>query len=124
MADDTVETTTTIDVSGDPAAISEALAPEPKAKAPAKAKATEPAVDLSQYVPVFRDEDGELIPRNSILRVATTEKVNGNLRALDGTLITPEPVTDLHGPDIRDGDWFTTQYRAGFIRVDTVKKIR
>lgn len=111
--------------------------PQSKNTKPAEEKATQTAeeslskveevgeaVPASAYVPVFLDEEGEQIPRNSILRVCTTEKVAGNLRALDGTLITPEPVAELHGPDLRDGDWFTTQFRAGFLRVHSVKKIR
>lgn len=91
---------------------------------PAAAAAAEPAdpEDDPKYVPIFRDEEGERIPRNSLIRVVTT--TTRNLRALDGTLITPEPTAELKGPDVRKGDWYTVQYQAGLIQVDSIKKMR
>lgn len=107
-------------VAAEEAAVAEAEKP----KVTAKSSAVESAdpEDDPRYVPIFRDEDGERIPRNSMLRVHTT--FDGNLKALDGTLITSQPVTDLEGPSIRKGDWFTTQFAAGLIAVDGVKKIK
>lgn len=78
--------------------------------------------DDAQFVPVFVDEDGERIPRNSIMRICTTGK--GNLRSLDGLHITDEPVAELHGPNVKKGDWYTTQFLAGLIKVDSTKKLR
>lgn len=78
--------------------------------------------DDSQYVPVFVDEDGERIPRNSIMRICTTGK--NNLKSLDGLHITDEPVAELHGPNVKKGDWYTTQFLAGLIKVDSTKKLR
>lgn len=78
--------------------------------------------DDPAYVPIFRDEEGERIPRNSLIRLVTT--TGRNLRALDGTLIGPSPEAELKGPDVRKGDWYTAQYQAGLIQVDSVKKMR
>lgn len=76
----------------------------------------------SGLIPVITDEDGERIPKNSILRVRTT--TNYNLKSLDGTLVTPTADAEFHGPDIRKGDWLTTQFEAGLIVVDNVKKLK
>lgn len=78
--------------------------------------------DDPAYVPIFRDEEGERIPRNSLIRLVTT--TGRNLRALDGTLVGPSPEAELKGPDVRKGDWYTAQYQAGLIQVDSVKKMR
>lgn len=78
--------------------------------------------ESAQYVPVFLDEDGEKIARNSILRICTTGDFN--LRSLDGLHITSEPTAELHGPNVKDGDWYTAQFKAGLLRVDSVKKLR
>lgn len=93
---------------------SSAVEPEPEA-------AAEPQDDPA-YVPVLLDENGDRIPRNSLIRLVTT--TGRNLRALDGELITPEPVAELKGPDVRRGDWYTVQFEAGLIAVDSVKKLR
>lgn len=105
-------------------AADEAAAAE-AAKAPAApaAPTTEAAEeDDPTVVPVFKDEDGEPIPRNSIIRLVTT--TGRNLRALDGTLIEPEPTCELKGPDVKRGDWYTVQFEAGLIAVDSIKKLR
>lgn len=91
------------------------------AAAEAQAKATAEDDD-QRYVPVFLDEDGERIPRNRVLRLVTT--TNQNLRSLDGALITPEPTCELNGFDVRKGDWYTVQYQAGLIVVDSTKKAK
>lgn len=95
---------------------SSAAEPKPEPEA-----AAEPQDDPA-YVPVLLDENGDRIPRNSLIRLITT--TGRNLRALDGELITPEPVAELKGPDVRRGDWYTVQFEAGLIAVDSVKKLR
>lgn len=80
------------------------------------------AEEDAKFVPVFTDEDGEKIPRNSRIRVQTT--TGRNLRALDGTLITPEPSIELNGPDIRKGDWYTVQFAAKLIEVVSTRKLK
>jgi len=73
-------------------------------------------------VPVLTDEDGDLIPVNSLIRLAT---VNGrNLRSPDGLMITGAGTSEVNGFDIREGDWYTVQFAAGLLRVDSYKKIR
>ena len=95
----------------------------PKPSEPeAEQKASSDPEDDPKYVPIFRDEEGERIPRNSLIRLVTT--TGRNLRALDGTLIGPSPEAELKGPDVRKGDWYTAQYEAGLIAVDSVKKMR
>jgi hypothetical protein len=108
-------------VTEEEAAVAEAEKPKGAAKSSTAVEPADPEDD-PRYVPIFRDEDGDRIPRNSMLRVHTT--FDGNLKALDGTLITSQPVTDLEGPSIRKGDWFTVQFAAGLIAVDGVKKIK
>jgi flagellar biosynthesis GTPase FlhF len=110
----------------------EALKIQEKAQAEAQAKlnaaANAPAPDAvdeeddPKYVPIFRDEDGERIERNRVLRLVTT--TGQNLRALDGSLITPDPTCELNGFDVRKGDWYTVQYAAGLILVDSTKKAK
>ena len=95
---------------------------EQKALEPEAAAAPVDPEDDPAYVPIFRDEEGERIPRNSLIRLVTT--TGRNLRALDGTLIGPSPEAELKGPDVRKGDWYTAQYQAGLIQVDSVKKMR
>lgn len=102
-----------------------AAAPKKEQKAPETGAAAAAPVDPEDdpaYVPIFRDEEGERIPRNSLIRLVTT--TGRNLRALDGTLISPSPEAELKGPDVRKGDWYTSQYQAGLIQVDSVKKMR
>ena len=73
-------------------------------------------------VPVLADEDGDPIPVNSLIRLAT---VNGrNLRSPDGLMITGAGTSEVNGFDIREGDWYTVQFAAGLLRVDSYKKIR
>lgn len=95
---------------------------EQKALEPEAAAAPVDPEDDPAYVPIFRDEEGERIPRNSLIRLVTT--TGRNLRSLDGTLIGPSPEAELKGPDVRKGDWYTAQYQAGLIQVDSVKKMR
>lgn len=97
---------------------------KPKETATVEVAAAAPAdpEDDPQYVPILRDEDGERIPRNSLIRLVTTTGLN--LRSLDGELITPDPQMELKGPDVRRGDWYTVQFAAGLIAVDSVKKLK
>jgi len=92
---------------------------------PAQAAATlKKAAQVSKQgsVPVLVDEDGDLIPVNSLIRLAT---VNGrNLRSPDGLMITGAGTSEVNGFDIREGDWYTVQFAAGLLRVDSYKKIR
>ena len=96
-----------------------------KAAEPAQAAATiKKAAQVSKqgYVPVLADEDGDPIPVNSLIRLAT---VNGrNLRSPDGLMITGAGTSEVNGFDIREGDWYTVQFAAGLLRVDSYKKIR
>ena len=91
------------------------------AQAPAAIKkATQ--VSKQGSVPVLADEDGDPIPVNSLIRLAT---VNGrNLRSPDGLMITGAGTSEVNGFDIREGDWYTVQFAAGLLRVDSYKKIR
>lgn len=89
----------------------------------AEEKAAEKAArDEAKLVPVFLDEDGKRIPRNSLLRVQTTGP--HNLQALDGTVITPQPTVELNGPDLRAGDWYTCQFEEGLIEVVSTRAIK
>ena len=96
-----------------------------KAVEPVQAAATIKKADqVSKQgsVPVLTDEDGDLIPVNSLIRLAT---VNGrNLRSPDGLMITGAGTSEVNGFDIREGDWYTVQFAAGLLRVDSYKKIR
>lgn len=96
-----------------------------KAAEPAQAAATiKKATQVSKQgsVPVLADEDGDPIPVNSLIRLAT---VNGrNLRSPDGLMITGAGTSEVNGFDIREGDWYTVQFAAGLLRVDSYKKIR
>lgn len=92
-----------------------------KAKTDDEAAAEKAAAEEAKYVPVLTD-GGDRIPVNSTVRVKTT--FNGNLRSLEGVLITPAGGADVHGPDVKDGDWITTQFKAGLIEVDSIKKIK
>lgn len=106
------------------AQLDEAAAPAGQAPSPteAEADARAQAEEDAQYVPIFVDEDGEKIPRKTILRLVTT--TGQNLRSLDGALITPEPTCELNGFDVRRGDWYTVQFAAGLIKVDSTKKAK
>lgn len=98
--------------------VAEAVEPA-QAAAPIK-KATQ--VSKQGSVPVLADEDGDPIPVNSLIRLAT---VNGrNLRSPDGLMITGAGTSEVNGFDIREGDWYTVQFAAGLLRVDSYKKIR
>lgn len=93
------------------------------AQAPAEAPvaAAKPASKASaEFVPVFT-EDGEAIPRNSVLRVRT---VSGSLMDPSGNRITENNPVELLGPDIIVGDWYTVQFEAGLLVVDSVKKLK
>lgn len=92
-------------------------APAAGNKPAAKAGAAKEAV-----VPVFTDEDGAAIPLMSTLRLQTTG--NFALTSNDGTRITQHGLADLHGPDVREGDWYTSQFKAGLIMVESVKKLK
>lgn len=96
-----------------------------EAAEPAQAAATiKKAAQVSKQgsVPVLADEDGDPIPVNSLIRLAT---VNGrNLRSPDGLMITGAGTSEVNGFDIREGDWYTVQFAAGLLRVDSYKKIR
>ena len=96
-----------------------------KAVEPAQAAATiKKAAQVSKQgsVPVLADEDGDPIPVNSLIRLAT---VNGrNLRSPDGLMITGAGTSEVNGFDIRECDWYTVQFAAGLLRVDSYKKIR
>lgn len=112
---------------------SEAQAEAARLAEEAKAKAKEELEDGGEqkdeeeeedptFVPVLVDESGERIARNSLIRVVTTTGLN--LRSLDGELVTPDPVCEVKGPDIRKGDWWTTQFAAGLIAVDSTRKMK
>lgn len=102
----------------EPAELAETVEPKQVA-APAK-KVTQ--VSKQGSVPVLADEDGDPIPVNSLIRLAT---VNGrNLRSPDGLMITGAGTSEVNGFDIREGDWYTVQFAAGLLRVDSYKKIR
>lgn len=91
---------------------------EPEASKPKKVT----QVSKQGSVPVLVDEDGDQIPVNSLIRLAT---VNGrNLRSPDGLMITGAGTSEVNGFDIREGDWYTVQFAAGLLRVDSYKKIR
>ena len=91
---------------------------EPEASKPKKVT----QVSKQGSVPVLVDEDGDPIPVNSLIRLAT---VNGrNLRSPDGLMITGAGTSEVNGFDIREGDWYTVQFAAGLLRVDSYKKIR
>lgn len=106
------------------AQLDEAAATAGQAQSPteAEAAARAQAEEDAQFVPIFVDEDGEKIPRKTILRLVTT--TGQNLRSLDGALITPEPTCELNGFDVRRGDWYTVQFAAGLIKVDSTKKAK
>lgn len=107
------------------AEVVEAEAVEVEVVEPAQAAASiKKANQVSKQgsVPVLTDEDGDLIPVNSLIRLAT---VNGrNLRSPDGLMITGAGTSEVNGFDIREGDWYTVQFAAGLLRVDSYKKIR
>ena len=88
----------------------------------APAAGNKPAVAKEAVVPVFTDEDGAAIPLMSTLRLQTTG--NFALTSNDGTRITQHGLADLHGPDVREGDWYTSQFKAGLIMVESVKKLK
>lgn len=93
---------------------------EPKQVAASVKKVAQ--VSKQGSVPVLADEDGDPIPVNSLIRLAT---VNGrNLRSPDGLMITGAGTSEVNGFDIREGDWYTVQFAAGLLRVDSYKKIR
>ena len=106
------------------AQLDEAAAAAGQAQSPteAEAAARAQAEEDAQFVPIFVDEDGEKIPRKTILRLVST--TGQNLRSLDGALITPEPTCELNGFDVRRGDWYTVQFAAGLIKVDSTKKAK
>ena len=94
----------------------------PAAPAAGNKPAGKPAVAKEAVVPVFTDEDGAAIPLMSTLRLQTTG--NFALTSNDGTRITQHGLADLHGPDVREGDWYTSQFKAGLIMVESVKKLK
>lgn len=108
------------------AAYSKAFDAEEAAKAkeaPAEPEAAaQEEEDDNLYVPVLHDEEGKRIPRNRLIRLVTT--TGRNLRSLDGELITPEPTMVLKGPDVRKGDWYTVQFQAGLLAVDSTKLLK
>ena len=115
-----VETVEAVEVVEAAEAVESAKAVEPaQAAAPIKKAAL---VSKQGSVPVLMDEDGDPIPVNSLIRLAT---VNGrNLRSPDGLMITGAGTSEVNGFDIREGDWYTVQFAAGLLRVDSYKKIR
>lgn len=94
----------------------------PAAPAAGNKPAAKAAVAKEAVVPVFTDEDGAAIPLMSTLRLQTTG--NFALTSNDGTRITQHGLADLHGPDVREGDWYTSQFKAGLIMVESVKKLK
>ena len=103
------------------AEVVEAVEVAEPAQAAASIKKANP-VSKQGSVPVLADEDGDPIPVNSLIRLAT---VNGrNLRSPDGLMITGAGTSEVNGFDIREGDWYTVQFAAGLLRVDSYKKIR
>lgn len=91
---------------------------EPEASKPKKVT----QVSKQGSVPVLVDEDGDQIPVNSLIRLATV--TGRNLRSPDGLMITGAGTSEVNGFDIREGDWYTVQFAAGLLRVDSYKKIR
>lgn len=91
---------------------------EPEASKPKKVT----QVSKQGSVPVLVDEDGDPIPVNSLIRLATV--TGRNLRSPDGLMITGAGTSEVNGFDIREGDWYTVQFAAGLLRVDSYKKIR
>lgn len=91
---------------------------EPEASKPKKVT----QVSKQGSVPVLTDEDGDPIPVNSLIRLATV--TGRNLRSPDGLMITGAGTSEVNGFDIREGDWYTVQFAAGLLRVDSYKKIR
>ena len=115
-----VESVEAVEVVEAAEAVESAKTVEPaQAAAPIKKAAL---VSKQGSVPVLTDEDGDPIPVNSLIRLAT---VNGrNLRSPDGLMITGAGTSEVNGFDIREGDWYTVQFAAGLLRVDSYKKIR
>ena len=88
--------------------------------AAAPAAAAKPAKASSEFVPAFTEE-GEPIPRNSVIRIRT---LSGSLMDPSGNRITENSGVELLGPDIVQGDWYTVQFEAGLLVVDSVKKLK
>ena len=67
--------------------------------------------------------DGEPIPVNSEIRLLTA----GNGMCLtdnDGNRVTDSSPVKLNGGDVRDGDWYTTQFKAGLLVVDSIRALK
>ena len=82
----------------------------PEAKKPATA-----------FVPVFKDEDGDAIAINSILRVVTKD---GALIDPNGVRITSHSPVEILGADVKEGDWYCVQYEAGLLAVQNTKLLK
>ena len=73
------------------------------------------------FVPVFKDEDGDAIAINSILRVVTKE---GALIDPNGVRITSHSPVEILGADVKEGDWYCVQYEAGLLAVQNTKLLK
>ena len=84
-------------------------------------KMTEAKKPATAFVPVFKDEDGDAIAINSILRVVTKD---GALIDPNGVRITSHSPVEILGADVKEGDWYCVQFEAGLIVVDAYKKLK
>ena len=84
-------------------------------------KMTEAKKPATAFVPVFKDEDGDAIAINSILRVVTKE---GALIDPNGVRITSHSPVEILGADVKEGDWYCVQYEAGLLAVQNTKLLK
>ena len=84
-------------------------------------KMTEAKKPATAFVPVFKDEDGDAIAINSILRVVTKD---GALIDPDGVRITSHSPVEILGADVKEGDWYCVQYEAGLLAVQNTKLLK
>ena len=84
-------------------------------------KMTEAKNPATAFVPVFKDEDGDAIAINSILRVVTKD---GALIDPNGVRITSHSPVEILGADVKEGDWYCVQYEAGLLAVQNTKLLK
>ena len=84
-------------------------------------KMTEAKKPATAFVPVFKDEDGDAIAINSILRVVTKD---GALIDPNGVRITSHSPVEILGADVKEGDWYCVQYEAGLLAVQNTKLLK
>ena len=84
-------------------------------------KMTQAKKPATAFVPVFKDEDGDAIAINSILRVVTKE---GALIDPNGVRITSHSPVEILGVDVKEGDWYCVQYEAGLLAVQNTKLLK